>query len=43
MIAKDEFETISMGNPSIYKPMEKQENHENVKVSAVRTEIGIED
>jgi hypothetical protein len=43
MVANNEFETILMGNTSIYKPMEKQENHENIRVSAVRIEISIED
>jgi len=43
MVSKDEFEAIPMGNPTIYKPMEKQENHENVRLSAVRIEIRIED
>jgi hypothetical protein len=43
MFANDEIEAIPMGNPSIYKPMEKQENHENIRVSAVRIEIRIED
>jgi hypothetical protein len=43
MFAKDEFEAISLRNPSIYKPTEKQENHEKVRVSAVRIEIRIGD
>jgi len=43
MVAKDEFEAIPTGNPSIYKPMEKEENHENVRVSVLRIEIRIED
>jgi hypothetical protein len=43
MVANDEFGAIPTGNPNIYKPMEKQENHENVRVSALWTEIRIED
>jgi hypothetical protein len=43
IVANDEFEAIPMGNPSIYKTMEKKENHEKVRVSVDRIKFRIED
>jgi hypothetical protein len=43
MFVNVKLEAITTENPSIYKPLEKQENHENVRVSAFKVEIPLED